>query len=168
MCATASSQAANLPMTSSEKDSISASATASSPPIHALNRLDAQTLEEQEMTDQELKTIGGGASNSETANGLYGALSSISDGMIWLKGCGEVTAAVNQARFRRTRAELFVGTKHVSTDNPGMLMRLPGCVMARRLLLSPPLAGCNSSGQSWALPLSCELFLADANSMGND
>ena len=44
-----------LPMSSSEKGTISATA-----PFHALSGLDAQTLSEQAMTDQELQAVEGG------------------------------------------------------------------------------------------------------------
>ena len=50
----------NLPVSSSEKDQISATSAASSPLLHALNRLDARSLAEQEMTDEELKAVEGG------------------------------------------------------------------------------------------------------------
>jgi bacteriocin-like protein len=49
----------NPPMSLSEKD-ISATVAASPTPLHALSRLDAQSVAEQEMTDQELKAVEGG------------------------------------------------------------------------------------------------------------
>jgi bacteriocin-like protein len=82
-----------FPVTPAEKlDSPIATAATSAAPLHALSRLDASKLTEQEMTDQELKTIEGGASNSEIANGLYGALTNIglhdfAEGM-WRGYCG--------------------------------------------------------------------------------
>jgi hypothetical protein len=51
-------ESSNLPVGSSEKD-ITATA-ASSAPLHALSRLEDQTLADQEMTDQELKAVEGG------------------------------------------------------------------------------------------------------------
>jgi hypothetical protein len=48
------------PLSQSEKDTRSAAAATSAAPFYALNRLDAQTLAEQQMTDQELKATEGG------------------------------------------------------------------------------------------------------------
>ena len=42
-----------------QKDTSSATATTAAP-LHALSRLDAQSLEAQEMTDEELKAVEGG------------------------------------------------------------------------------------------------------------
>jgi hypothetical protein len=53
-------EVSNLPIGSSEKDTINASAAASPAPLFALSGLDAETLAEQEMTDQELKAVEGG------------------------------------------------------------------------------------------------------------
>jgi hypothetical protein len=48
----------------SEKDTPSATVATSIVPLHALSRLDASTLADQEMTDQELKTVEGGLFDS--------------------------------------------------------------------------------------------------------
>jgi hypothetical protein len=50
----------SLPMTQSEKDRQGASTATSSVPLYALSRLDARTLAEKEMMDQELKAVEGG------------------------------------------------------------------------------------------------------------
>jgi bacteriocin-like protein len=52
----------SLPVSPAEQTDTHSVATAtSSVPLHALNRFDAQTLAAQEMTDQELKAVEGGA-----------------------------------------------------------------------------------------------------------
>jgi hypothetical protein len=51
-------------------------AATSAVPLHALSRLDAQTLAEHEMTDQELKLVEGGQLGLElgdVATGIYGS-----------------------------------------------------------------------------------------------
>ena len=55
-----SGELSNLPVSLSEKNTHEATAATSSTALFALNRLDAQTLAEQEMTDQELKAVEGG------------------------------------------------------------------------------------------------------------
>jgi bacteriocin-like protein len=51
--------------TSSEIDTPSATSATAPVPLYALSRLEAETLAEQEMTDQELKAVEGGASMVE-------------------------------------------------------------------------------------------------------
>ena len=56
----AATEFSGQPLSQSENDTHSATAATSPAPFYALNRLDAQTLAEQEMTDQELKATEGG------------------------------------------------------------------------------------------------------------
>jgi lactobin A/cerein 7B family class IIb bacteriocin len=88
----AAMEMSSLPINQLKTDTHRATAATSSVPLYALNRFDAHTVAEQEMTDQELKAVEGGASNSEIANGLYGALSNLgwndfAEGM-WKGYCG--------------------------------------------------------------------------------
>jgi hypothetical protein len=55
-------EVSSLPVTPADQtDTHKATEGTSAAPFHALNRLDAQTVAEQEMTDQELKAVEGGA-----------------------------------------------------------------------------------------------------------
>jgi bacteriocin-like protein len=69
-------EVSNLSMGSSEEDTISAVVATSPAPLHALSRLDTQSLAEQEMSDQELKAIEGGAPINDGRTTYYGTLKS--------------------------------------------------------------------------------------------
>jgi hypothetical protein len=76
-------EVSNLPTRSSEKHSTSA--TAPSPaPLFALSGLDAQTLADQRMTDQELKAVEGGYFGVYA--GMYITLSEQVNGTVFV-GC---------------------------------------------------------------------------------
>src|SRR5262245_11218265 len=59
----AAMEMSSLPVNQSETDTHRATTTTSSVPLYALNRLDAETLAVQAMTDQELKAVEGGTLN---------------------------------------------------------------------------------------------------------
>jgi hypothetical protein len=61
----AAGEVPNLLVNRSETNSHKATASTSTVALHALNRLDAQTLAEEEMTDQELEAVEGGTSMTE-------------------------------------------------------------------------------------------------------
>jgi hypothetical protein len=55
----ASAELSSVPLSQLQKDTVSATATISTAPLYAPNRLDAQVLAEQVMTDQELNAVEG-------------------------------------------------------------------------------------------------------------
>jgi hypothetical protein len=65
----AGGEMSTVPVRQAEDKEMSSATTATSPaPLHALNRLDAETIAGQEITDPELKTVEGGVSFSDLAS----------------------------------------------------------------------------------------------------